>query len=171
MPVAPDEDVFARAFADDGFFLVKPGEVGHVGFFVGAGGFLGGLFAFVDVLGEADWVETEGAWAGCRVDLVAFVAEEGAFEGGEDGFDAVHAVGADLEVGEMIVFRGVLVFDSVPVPFCWSGAWARLVVFAYVGELGEVGDIWLFGGYAADRGHANPRIIHLTKRLLAMLIR
>ena len=169
VPVAANEDVFARAFADDGFFLVEPDEVGHGGFFAGAGGFLGGFLAFVNVLGEADRVEAEGAGARGRVDLVAFVAEEGAFEGGQDGFDAVHAVRADLEVGEVVVFGGVFVFDSVPVPFCWFGTWARVVVIADVGEFGEVGDVGLFGGYAADSGHANPRVVHLTMRLFTRL--
>ena len=133
VPVAADEDVFACAFANDGFLLMVPDKVGHIGFFAGVRGFLRGFFAFIDVLAEAGGIEAEGAGARGGVYLMALVAEEGSFERWEESLNAVDAVRADLKVGKMVVFVSVLIFDSVPVAWRWDGARAGLVILANIG--------------------------------------
>lgn len=144
VPVAADEDLIPCAFANHGFLLVVPHEIGHVGFRAGGEGFLGGFFAFVNVLAEARVVEAEGARAWGAVDLMAFVAEKGSLQVWEQGFHAVHAVGADLEVGEMVVIVvGVLVFDVVPISLGGGGSRARLVILAHFCELDEEAGIGL----------------------------
>lgn len=137
MPVAANEELVARAFADDGFLLVVPDEVRHVRFLAGTDGFLSGFFALVDVVAEASVVKAEGARARGLVDLVALIAEEGTFKGREKGLNTVNAMGADSEVGKVVVFVVILVFDMIPIALRRLRAGARLIVFAYLGELGE----------------------------------